>query len=296
MIFTAKASAATLAYDGFDYPSGTGLNGRTGGFGWNVVHPEWTTGQVPPASTITAPGLPLPTAIGNAFTTHAPSVATRHLDADRFNVLNFFGNIGDVGTDLWFSFLVQDHFTASARQVWGGLRLFPGSMDNTANNLFVGKLVDPVSAEHHWGLGWHVNNVGANAIVSQNAPAAVQANETYLLVVHFTSSAASEQLSLYVNPVTPDIAPAAPDAQITLAPGQFVFQSVDFETGQTEGHFTFDELTFGTDYKSVALTSDAGPRLDPVPEPTIGAMLLGTVGLGAGLRRRRSGGWRKVQG
>ena len=298
MVFSSHGSAGTLAYDGFDYPSGLPLNGQSGGFGWDlgpVPPPNWSSASGLPNSVITAPGLNLSYStmlpvLGNAYTSQY-SLASRQLDTSRFTVLNANGNIGETGTDLWFSFLVRDNRTLTPAPIWGGLRLFPTSMDIPTNNLFIGKFAGTLDTTHQWGIGWHVDSTGhadAGPGNTQIIPTAIVEGATYLLVGHFVATAADEQFSLYINPGTVDTPPGTPDAQITVPAGSFFFSSADFEAGESLGDFTFDELTFGTDYKSVALTSDAGPRVPaPVPEPGSAALLgLGTLLLAA--RRRRS--------
>lgn len=286
-ILSTKVIAGTLTYDGFDYVSGSGLSGNGGGFGW---HSNWTGNGGPTLSEITAPGLFLPTAIGNAYTattyTGYSLQTTRILETNRFSVLDGLGNIGASGTDLWFSFLVRDRAITTGPEVWGGLRLFPGSIADQ-NSLFIGKLA---GEQHRWGIGYNVDPTGhaqVNPALSQIIPTAIEQDQTYLMVAHFVSTTLNEQISLYVNPSTTDVSPPTPDAVLTLPAGAFTFDRADFEVGESLGRFTFDELTFGTEYKSVALNSTPGQRIDGVPELSTGMMLMGALGMMASFRRFR---------
>jgi len=264
-----------------------------GGFGW---FNEWQSSATLRDGSITSPGLNLSytaalPVIGNALSLSqgdAVSVsATRTLTTTgRFTVLNAFENIGELGTDLWFSFVAQDHFTNSSPPTWGGLRLFPNSQDNPSNDIFIGKFADN---PHQWGLGWQVDSTGhvnPNPAKSQIIPTAIQQDVSYLLVGHLESLPTGEKISLFVNPTSIGAAPGVPDAQLNLPLGEFVFSKVQFEVGDSLMNFTFDELTFGTDYASVALNLNPNPRVDAVPEPG-SAGLLGLVALLVAARRRR---------
>lgn len=307
MVFPSRADTGTLAYEGFDYPSGNALDGGNGGFGWLN---EWMTPQ-PPAATVTQPGLLLPTTIpqppstlpviGNAFTEQSlidARLARRTLNTSPFTTLDRDGNVGiwkdGHGTDIWFSFLAQDHNTAvNPGLIWGGLRLYPTSQAaaNGIEDLFIGKLANPMEFEHRWGFGVNVSATGhADPDPTKTAilPAPIVQGQTYLFVGHVETLETIEKVSLYVNPSTVDFAPAAPDAEIVLPSGKFRFFKLDLEVGESGGDFTFDELVFGRDYKSVALTFDPAPRTPaPVPEPASGG-LLGLGALFVAVRRWRN--------
>ena len=298
MVSPVQADTATLTYDGFDYLADSDLNGKNGGFGWRN---SWTSPHFPDAS-ITSPGLSytsmLPV-IGNAFTEQSivsVRTATRTLETSLFSTLDNDGNIGvwkdGQGTDIWFSFLAQDNNTLDNPQlIWGGLRLSPNSMGAAmSDDLFVGKFANPGDLQHYWGFGVNADITGhADADPNKSAilPTPIVQGQSYLFVGHVETLETIERISLYVNPTTVDIAPAAPDAQISVGSGEFRFFFADFEVGESNGNFTFDELTFGRDYKSVALTSESGPRVAAVPEPATAVIFgLGTLVLTA--RRRRS--------
>lgn len=301
MLSPCLADTGALAYDGFDYFNASPLAGKDGGFGWRNA---WS-GPLPPAAAVAGPGLtfgppanPLPV-IGNAFAEQSlpgsSTKITRRLETSRFTTLDRDGNVGiwrdGQGTDLWFSFLAEDRNTAvNPGLIWGGLRLSPlsGAVVDGVESLFIGKLANVADQAHYWGFGVNVDATGhadADPSKTQILPAPIVQDQSYLFVAHLVTTETSERISLYLNPSTIDVAPAVADAEILLPSGKFRFFEVDWEVGESGGDFAFDELTFGRDYKSVALTFAPGPRVDAVPEPASAGLLA----LGALLAAARSG-------
>lgn len=118
-----SASAASIVYDGFDYPAGS-LGGQAGGTGWTAA---WDGGQTVSTPGMEYPGLPV---VGNKVT--STSTSSFRLMPTGFSAAN---------KTIWISFLGQNSATPS----WCGISPFNGSGSEA---LFIGK----PDGSATWGL------------------------------------------------------------------------------------------------------------------------------------------------
>lgn len=125
-LFVSSVNAATgpLAYEGFNYPAGSSLNGQLGGVGWSNA---WMDVSGNPGETISIGGLAAGSnapagfdnrSAGNAVHVSSNSRCGRWLDCSptgplaQAGYLDANGNLGASGKTLYVSFLQQPNSTA----------------------------------------------------------------------------------------------------------------------------------------------------------------------------------------
>jgi hypothetical protein len=257
------AFGQVIAYEGFNYPAGTNLNGLNGGSGWGNAWSEPSFGTGDPndlvPETIQSPSL----AFGSLLTS-----GNRVVTGGRFSYdIRLLGSpLGTTGTTRYASFLIRRD-TVGPDPVnngpdYGGLVF----ADENANSLFVGK--PGGGAVGNYAL----ENNGGTGQVASSRPEAL--GTTALLVVRFDFTAGNDTIRLYVNPTPGGTEPSVADATKTdLDLGSF--EGVSISTGAA-ATWSVDEIRIGNTFANVVV---------PVPEPTSFVLLL-TGGLAAVWHRR----------
>lgn len=244
----AGSSAAPFAYEGFDYNSGAGLHGKTGGSGWSIPW-QATMGT----NAIAAPGLAhansLPTT-GNALSTNA-SVALRYFSSD----------INPGTTEFWVSVLMRRETTASG----GAFRFVgpTGAETTFAALVGFGSANAPVILAEVFG-----SNIGATSTATET----VAAGSTDLYVMHITPLGATYRVDLILNPTFGD---TEVDASLTLA-NTTPLRGLVLTGVPGAANFGFDEIRFGDTLADVAF----------IPAPSVAPIGAAALAVAA-LRRRR---------
>ncbi len=255
LVATPKANAVLLAYEGFNYATGT-LSGQNDGTGWAGA---WSSNDA--AGTVQVAGLTKPniTTTGNRFRT----------DGDNQGIFRTLGAARNTaGTTTWGSFLMRVDGTLND---YAGLSLFTGT---GSERFFIGRLFgNPIQ------YGVEAAGIQDRTIRSSTAVDAT----TRLLVFSLTSIGADTTVSLYIDPATGGAAPTTADAT-TFRPN-FVFDTIRIQAGQSGlARYGFDEVRFGTTFADV--TPGA---VVVVPEAGSLALILPALGvLGAVIVRRRN--------
>ncbi|HUR53597.1 MAG TPA: hypothetical protein VMZ71_05680, partial [Gemmataceae bacterium] len=180
------ALAQSTAYEGFDYPAGSALNGLSGGTGWAT---NWSTGSPltvapgsitppAPANTLLTTGNRLDMPVTGSFTTASRTLST---------------NLAAVnGGDVWLSFVItRKTDTPSGSSLYGGVVIGNDAGSGNSGRLFIG---DPESVSDVWAL----QRAGGGATAQSNY--VVSSNPTALLVAHIVFNPnGADSVSLYVN-------------------------------------------------------------------------------------------------
>jgi hypothetical protein len=250
---TLPAHAALVTYEGFDYAPGSGLVGADGGTGFAS---SWVSGlfsggaqQSVQAGSLNYSGMP-----------GAGNHTAQGSQAGYWGVYRpLASNFGADGTTMYASFLIRGT-TGMAPADFFGMYLHGSSQD-----LFIGKGGGGVTEQ------WVLEQRGG---LTQAASGQSVGTETTLLVVKMAFGAASDEISLYVNPSWGGAQPLA-DVTTNLMnlgsiSGLGLFGSHAYE---------IDEIRLGQSFADVAGGT--------VPEPAPWMLILpGLVAAGA-LRKRR---------
>lgn len=257
--------AALIAYEGFDYASGSDIRGQNGGTGW-ASGSSWS-GYAP---SVTWPGLVTSSGLsygslaiqGNALTTATtPGIDPPPSSAIYWRNLPGFGQDG---TTLYVSFLFRPE---TGFGYYGGVNL----TDDIGNGIYVGK--SGATGYDTYGLEGPLNNIDSSVFP-------VTAGETAFIVLRAEFLSGNDSYSIFVNPlldgVEPGIASASktdfdPVPGSTLAGTTFNFNNY--------GYYTIDEIRVGTAY------ADVMPTGSPIPEPA--SLTLTALGLAGFAARNR---------
>jgi hypothetical protein len=280
--FAALATARTVLYEGFDYPSGIIDGSQAGGTGFSKE--GWTANGVNPFEVV-EPGLgseKVP-GVGGAIRRPTPqgsSVMQRQVTQVSRDVLT------REGATVWFSALLRtdafSHGNANLAMVFGN-----GLIANTA-------LAKPVALSDGDGLGISIIGNGGdlnihaylcqdgNAIPSEGflEDAREEGDNTpvvELVVGKITwgSDGSQDTLQLFhvSDPTAPEPADSEAFAQVSADLDQRLFDTISMGSQQVA---TIDEIRFGTDYPSVI-----GMTVPSVPTPPDGSILsAGEIELG----------------
>lgn len=211
-----------IAYDGFDYPASSNLQGKNGGTGWSGA---WADAGIAPTA-VNATGLVWPDLLTGGGC--AKTAATTSFDLSTYQ--RGLASYTAPANTIYVSFLLRPDADFGTG---GGLRF-----GNWPNAMWVG--AHP--AYYVYGL-MTSNGLGDDS----NVPLAP--GQTTLLVARMVKSGASVTYSLWVNPAVGAAQPAFPDASYSIA--QLLPQSV---TLVNDGGFTTDEIRVGTTWASVLPT------------------------------------------
>lgn len=273
------AKAALLTYDGFDYPSGDNINGKSGGSGWNGAwNLDGGGGSQTVASSSPLSYSPLVTS-GNYITGSGYRKAGRKLDNTAGGVWDTNGNISDIWTlgqidqgTVWASFLVSRNKNVES---WEGFSVY-------VHQDFTGNAGTPSNSPFHISIdhltqNWQVQNMGGAQ--TSLGSTAIGESVLFVLKMELDPAGTGNNLYLWMNPSAStlggaDLAVGTANWSATgLSTASARFRSFAVQLGGSTG--SYDEIRFGTDYASVT----------PIPEP--GVFALAALGLGAVILRRR---------
>jgi len=283
LVFASSAArGAVLAYEGFAYPSNSGLDFQNGGAGFSGV---WATdfvdgtgaGQILPGS-LSAGGLQNS---GN----HAEITGVNFVPKGFSRSLA--SPAGGAGATVWMSFVMRGAAAGNS----GGVLI---NSQSKLGTLLIGQ---PQTAPF-FGLARIPSGLSIQGPTSaSNVPASGQA----LLVARLRFAAGADIFDLWVNPPG-GTAPATPDASLRFDLGSSVNHIQLVSWGAKTGSVTygFDELRFGDSFADVtpggggtpAPVGLSGLRLTPsrVPggQPSTGTVLLSAAPTGAAVVRLSS--------
>lgn len=244
------AQADTLsAYDGFQYTTGSSINGQNGGSGWAGA---WSTPGGLDA-TVTASSLSFNDLLvsGGAAST-AGFQPPNQGSSVAFWSRSLTTPLGADGTTVYLSFLLQPD---AGFGFYGGINF---------GNIFIGRSGDQAD----YGLEGPASDLSLS-----NVP--VVQDQTVLLVLEAQFLPGDDQLSLFVNPTPGEPQPATPSAVKT----DLDVGTVSSVVINNYGGYTTDEIRIGSTFAS-ATPSTA------VPEPAFGWAAGAALVCLAGLRRR----------
>jgi len=230
------ASAALIAYEGFDYRTpGSELSSYpAGGVGWLDAWGDLADG----AWSVTAPGLAYSDSDGNALVVGGGRIQGRAAMATRTLALDQ-GPLGDAPGTLWISMLAEQGTTA-AEGSWLGLGL---PVTSASRYLLLGK---PPGAAH-WGM--EAGAVGTRRL--SGIPSAQPA----LLVLRIDFMEGPDSVALWVNPTLAGEPPLETASIHAPAYGEFTgITSVRVNAGGNAGELSggIDEIRIGRTYGDVA--------------------------------------------
>jgi hypothetical protein len=232
-----SASAATIVYDGFDYPAGT-LGGQSGGIGWTAA---WDGGQTVSTPGMDYPGLPI---VGNKVT--STSTASFRMMPTGFSAAN---------RTIWISFLGQNSATPS----WCGISPFMSGSEA----LFIGK----PDGSATWGIAlYNAQNDSGGATGSKLST--IPVGDKVFFVVRIINGASNGQITAWLNPTLnkePGVDTAFYDSKTANnVVGRVLFDRIRI-SGAGQALF-YDELRVGDNYMDVSGSIGLGKAADPKPE------------------------------
>lgn len=247
-LLAARANAASIAYEGFDYSAGTPLNGLNGGSGWAGA---WSAGN--PLAFVATPGL----AFNGLATTGGAATATAKPDPPGGSDITFenrtlSNNVGADGTSLYLSLLLRPE---TGFGFYGGVNL---------GGLFLGKS----GTTNTYGLEASGGNIASSSVTPTTG-------DTVLLLLRATFLAGDDVLELFVNP-TLGAEPLLADASLS----GFNLGLANVFTINNAGAWTVDEIRLGTTFEDVVPTA--------VPEPASLTLLACGLGVAAVRRMKGS--------
>ncbi len=270
-----SARADLMAYEGFNYPVGTNLNGQNGGVGFAG---PWAPGG------FNASVFNHLTIGSGSLTFDNLLISGNHASAGAQNAIAGLTRplaqpLGTPGTVSYISFLLRPEGTLGQGALNGFFGVTLETQGGSEPQLFIGK--PGGGAVNRYVLE---NRGGANQVASGVAPVV---GEPVLLVVKAEFSAGNDRFTLFVDPTPGGIEPASgtvkSDANVGLITGLTLYST---------GAFSIDELRVGTTFADV---TPLGPG-PVVPEP--GSLSLFVLSLGGVVgyrwRQQRRLGCRKV--
>ena len=250
-LIAVRASAALIAYEGFDYPADPdGLNSQNGGIGWST---DWNLGN----SAIIAGGFNYTDGSGNRLVTVANRASTDENGAGNFRSFPILRNAGTV----YFSFLIRN-LNATSSSNYGGFSLFSGFSERIffgETNFFNGPL-------GHEQIGTTVTQfAGTNAGLLNFVVIKLEFNAG--------TTPGNEKATIFINPSLASEPSSTPYSLNNLT--NFDFDTVRIQSGRTGGASPveiceIDEIRFGDTY------ADVTPHV--IPEPRfVGFSVLGLL-------------------
>jgi hypothetical protein len=258
-----SARADLIAYEGFNYPTGTNLNGQNGGSGFaGAWVPGGFNASIFNHLTIAPGSLAFDDLLtsGNhasAGATNAIAGLTRHLAQP----------LGTPGTTAYLSFLLRPEGILGQGAFNGFFGVTLETQGGSEPQLFIGK---PGAGDLN---SYVLENRGGAGQVSSGAAAVV--GETAVLVVKAEFLAGNDRFTLYVNPT-----PGGPEPASGTVKADANFGTITGLTLYSTGAYSIDELRVGNTFADVT-------PVTAVPEPH--SMLLLGLGLGCAVGYR----WRK---
>lgn len=266
LVTVPSARAQLVGYDGFDYSTGSGLNGLNGGLGWSATPAgAWFTASssfsiaagslIPPApaSSLAMTGNRLALAPSAPFTT-----ASRTFGSD---LRTLSGT-----SDVWISFVITRTASATTGS-FGGLVIGNEAGSGSASGrLFIGDSGAASPAADSWSLERAGGGVLANSnYLISNTP-------TALLVARIQFQPGPDNVQLYVNRPPGGGTPISNDAflgSLDINPSNGSVTDFGVWYGG-DGGYQIDEIRIGLTYADVT----------PVPEPGLLIITLGVAVVG----------------
>jgi hypothetical protein len=279
------ATAALVAYEGFDYAAGANVTSQTGGPGaWDSA---WRGAASPNLTTtvgsvgLSYPGLLVSGLAGDTTTTGATAINFR--DVGPFN-----------SGDVWLSFLAKGEAAnaVNSGSNFFGLSTYDGSDAASGAVMSIAKN----STSTKWGLvAFPTSTAGSgpqgtgtlNVNFTNPATPDIVVGDTYLLVTqfHFATGAGADladTVTLYINPGVAAMPPITPDVVYTdtLTPvtGQLNFDRIRIGA-QAGRDWLYDEIRIGDSFADVVPPA-------AVPEAGGFAMCGAIAAMGLLVRRR----------
>ncbi|HFA51021.1 MAG TPA: T9SS type A sorting domain-containing protein [Bacteroidetes bacterium] len=259
-----------LAYEPFDFASGTALHNYSGGSGWEE---NWLVQN----NDTTLPGYQFENnnliygdlqTVGNKAAAGANYLtAGRKLDLSAggpFSAyINSAGHIGKDSTTLWFSVLLQKNNNNSS----------PAFVELNSNP--VGWVIN--NSGPHIGVGYYGANseVGGQkrwslrigGTVYPTTEAVVFGTPILAVISVYFNSTGGHEINLYINPVLGNMPPAISTLNQNYT-GSLYFQSLAIY-GETPGENNYDEIRYAGSFRCVA--PDAGVPVNLPPTAVITA-------------------------
>ncbi len=258
------ASAATVAYEGFDYDDGLALNGLGGGIGFADSWFQDEYRYVVAGENLTDPTGQLESS-GNSLR-HTGLLPRARRDMSQV--------LGATGTTAYVSFLLRRD-TLGDDGEFGGL-IFGGvnqPYEFGDFGLFVGAGRSPLESAGQYVLG---QASVANSQIGSGVP--VILGDTALMAVRLDFLDGPDRVSLYLNP-TPGL-PEPTNGTVYNSVDLGLFTQIAITNGYN-AEWTTDEIRIATSW------NEAVPQV-PEPSTLIIWSLLGTLGIAYGWRRRQS--------
>lgn len=273
LLATSPAHATLIAYEGFDYTSGTDIRGQSGGSGW-VAGNSWS-GYDP---SVTWPGLVTSSGLsyGNLATQgKALTTATTPGTIPPPSSALYWRNLPSFGQEdstLYISFLFRPE---TGYGYYGGINL----NDDFGRGIYVGKSGAP--GYSNYGLEGPLNDIDSSSVP-------VTEGETAFIILKAQYLAGNDIYSIFVDPVLDGLEPEEPSAIKTdydPVPGETLAGST--LTFNNFGYYTIDEIRIGTTY------ADVMPTGAPIPEPnSIALIAIGLTALTVSSRINNTGALR----
>ena len=260
----AQGTCRYLAYEGFDYPSGTPLHLQAGGTGWerawevqneNSTVPGYQSAGIRPLSYRTLPNDGRYAAGGKAYLN-----AGRKLDLSStgpFVPYLAAGAISSNGKTLWFSGMVRKEM-ASDTPVWTALHGDNASWYVHSPRVGFGFFgtASKIGSNRFWSL--QVNDT----VVTTPLPVTIGESAFFVIGIDF-DSVNGTRLQLFVNP-EPIGSSGPPAATLTRSvPGTLAFRSVGVYLGADSGNGAVDELRLANSWACATPTPDVLVDLPP---------------------------------
>jgi hypothetical protein len=270
-LFTAAASAATLAYEGFDYTAGTLLQGQTGGTGWTA---GWT-GADNAGTTAISPNF--------TYTGLTTTGLRGQVQNDGLTRQLSTGTLGAPGTTVWFSFMgTLNSWLGNPNMQIGlaftnvGTQVMSLGQGNGGGNV-------AHSENNSWVLATALSNTTDQTILADakvgGGNGGTSLDQFFVGKIDFGVSGST--VDIWVNPTLGGAAPTGGTHITDSTFHAFTFDGILLNDSQGDGKPLFDEIRIGTDFASVQ--SNVGGTA--VPEPA-SLSLLGLAGLAMARRRR----------
>jgi hypothetical protein len=251
-LMTLPAQAGLLAYEGFNYPAGSGnLTGLSGGFGWNgswqtVNNGSSSVQSVGLTASGNAPSGYDAHSVGNSAFTPNGTRTGRWLDESpggSFGSQGYLTGSGSIGADgktLYLSFLQQVNGSSSYYE----FELHRGNLSDPGRMAGVGN--DTGDNDVHFRIE---SPAGGSSSFTDLGAGNTSVN-FYVVRIDFNYSGGSSTVTLYRNPTTAT-EPATSTAQINGITADMSFDGISFgafNSGRTVAH---DEVRLGTSYADV---------------------------------------------
>jgi hypothetical protein len=272
VLLTASVARAQLVgYEGFDYSTGSGLNGLNGGLGWSTT-PAGTWSTASPSFSISAGSLTPPapadllSTTGNRLTLSRTAPFTTAARTFGTDLRTLSGT-----SEVWISFVITRTASATTGS-YGGLVIGnEAGSGSTSGRLFIGDSGATSPAADTWSL----ERAGGGVLGSSNFN--VSTFPTVMLAARIQFQSGADSVQLYVNRPPGGGTPASVDAilsNLDINPSNGAVTDFGIWYGG-DGGYQIDEIRIGLTYADVT----------PVPEPSLIIVTLGITLLG--IRRFR---------